>query len=236
MRLLTPRKPELRAPSRNLLYHDPDLGWVRAPEILDRRISLPGRPTKPIVTLGEIGIVVAKQHRPVYDERGRILRMELVWHSITHNGRNQYGAGAEANRVRGTGTGATVQAPAGPFNVHAISNLPTQSSTQANGDKSICSATQGVSTNEFTGNGLARVTGTATFANYTAPGAFSGQYTQVLSSGALTVSSGPVTAYGGALFDSTTVAGSVMDCEDAYAASAVLQTNDTLTQNWTVQD
>lgn len=225
--------PKLRAPSGNLLYFDPDLGWIRAPREWLRSFSLPGRPT---FYNPQTGVVVAKQHRPVYAPSGRIVRMELVWHSISHNGRNQYGAGAESNRVRGTGTGTGVQVPAGPFIVHAISNLSTQSATQAYTDRSIASASQSVTTNEFTGNGLARVSGTATFANFTGPGSFSAAYQQVLSSGALTVSGGPVTAYGGALFDSATVAGSIMDCEDAYSSSAVLQTGDTLTQNWTVQD
>lgn len=243
--------------SRNVLYRDRDLGNVPVPRPLLVARSLAGRPTRPLLGLAEVGIVVAKHHRPVWQgghmhdgrcwplgcevlraqaagRRVPIERMALLDYTISHNGRNQYGAGAQFNRTWNTATGANVQAPAGVFNVIGVSNNVNQGANQVYTDKSLTSASLGVSTNEFTTVGLSRVAGTSTYANYTAPTSFSAQATQVVTN-TFTVSGAGGSAYGSGLFDSTTVAGSVMIVEDSFTLASLIAA-DTLTVNWTINN
>jgi hypothetical protein len=87
----------------------------------------------------------------------------------------------------------------------------------------------GATTNEFTTLGLVRIAGTV--GTYTAPSSLGGTFSQVISK--LFTATGGATAKGSGLFDSTTASGSNLYVEDNHT-DAVLVTNDTLTESWTI--
>lgn len=92
------------APLSRTLYIDPDLGRIAIPAPLLRSRSLPGGPARPLYQPGEVGIFVTKQHRPVFDERGRLRRMQLIWADISHNERVDKGAVRQDVQMFGTAT------------------------------------------------------------------------------------------------------------------------------------
>jgi hypothetical protein len=229
----------MTAASLPILYHHPDLGAVRAPAALVRALaprSLPGLPVRQR-SLGEFGIFVATQKRPVWEGcehepgephdtlRCSLRRMELLWHSITHNERVDVGAAIQANRLFGT-PGTTAN---GVFTALAVANA-TFSKTKT--DLSIGSASGGATTNEFTGSGFARAA--ATVSTYTAPASLGGQFSQLLSK--LFTASGAGTAWGAAVFDSLTPAGSNLYVEDLFSSSAPFISGDTITVQATLSN
>ena len=208
-----------------VLYVHPELGRIWRPPALSRATSLPGSPTRR-PRPGEFGVLIATQHRPLYDEwTGAVRRMQLIWHSIAHNERVDAGAAIQANRVFGT-SGTTAN---GVFTAIAIASATL---TLTKTDKSLGSASQSVTTNEFTTIGLARATGTVS--TYTAPSSLGGAFSQLLTITMTATGSG--TALGSGVFDSTTVAGSNLYVEANSGSSAVLVSSDTLTTQWTVSD
>jgi len=213
-----------------ILYTDRDLGRIVVPDIFRRMVSFPGRPVRRAVNR-EIGIFVAKQHRPVLDEwTGRIARMQLLWASITHNERVDAGAQEQALQVfGGGGTPASPSATVYP-KVIAVANGTL---TKGKGDQSLGSASSGVTTNEFTTIGLSRAAAAALAGgDYTAPSTLGGTFSQVVKK--VFTASGGGTAYGGGVFDSLTVAGSILYVEDNFASTAVLVSSDTLTVTVTI--
>lgn len=194
----------------NALYRDPDLGDILLPRPFYRSLSLPGQPIRR-PSLKEIGVFVAKQFRPIFDDDGRLLRMEMIWHSITHNERVDAGAAIQANRVFGT-SGTTAN---GVFTALALAK--TTFTTKTKTDKSIGSSSQADTTNEWTTNGLARMVGTVS--TYTGPSSLGGQFTQLIT-GLWTATSTGGTAHGSAVFDSVTPAGSNMYVEDIFSTDA----------------
>jgi hypothetical protein len=221
---------------RPVLLQDPDLGRVFVPKGLRDLVSYPGRPCRPRYGPGEVGVVIGTQHRPEYDEdrHGNLIvrRMRLLWASVTHNERVDAGASQQAKQV--FGGGASPGAPSATVYPQAIA-VASASLTKSKGDLSLGSTTQGVTTNEFTTLGLARAAATAPVAaDYTAPGALGGQFTQVLRK--QFTATGTATAYGAGLFDSTTPAGSTLYLEDNFATSASLVANDTLTVTISIQN
>lgn len=206
-----------------LVTQDPYLGRVVLPPRWDRMISYPtgGRL---VSSLREVGIFFARQCRPIYGDDGRLLRMELVWSSLTHNERVNAGASEQAKQC--FGGGASPAAPSATVypSVIAVANATL---TKASTDQSLGSASSGVTTNEFTTLGLARAAITAPVAgDYTAPSTLGGQFTQNIAK--TFTATGSATAYGGGAFDSTTVAGSILYVEDNFSSNAVLVANDTL--------
>ncbi len=192
---------------------DPELGNLYLPA-LARAVSRPGRVTRR-ATDGEVGIFVAKQHRDG----------ELIWASVTHNERLDAGGAIQANRVFGT-TGTTAN---GVFTAVAVASATL---TKTKTDLSLGSATQGVTTNEFSTLGLARAAGTVS--TYTLPSTLGGTFSQLITR--LFTATGAATALGAGLFDSLTVAGSGLYVEDNFASSAVLAANDTLTCQITISN
>jgi hypothetical protein len=216
---------------RNLIYRDPDLGNIYTPPGFWRSKSYPGQPTRRIKP-GEVGIFVAVQKRPIYRDDGFLERMETLWWSITHNERVDAGADKQARQTFGAGASPAAPSATVYFSVMAIANATL---TKAKGDQSLGSTSSGVTTNEFTTLGLARVAATTPVGgDYTAPASLGAQFAQILRK--TFTATGSATALGGGLFDSTTVAGSILYAEDNYASSAVLVTNDTLTQTITVNN
>lgn len=206
----------------NVLYRHPDLGRIAIPKPLRTGISRPGAPVKPVLTLREIGIVVAVQKRRRYVD-GLLDGMDLLWHSITHNERVDVGAAIQANRVFGT-TGTTAN---GVLTVIACAT--TGFTTKTKTDLSIGSASTGVTTNEITGSGLARAAGTVS--TYTAPASLGATFAQLLTK--TFTATGAVTAHGSAVFDSATVATSNLFLEDTFTTDATLANTDTLQVSWT---
>lgn len=208
--------------SRPVLYTDADLGRIFVPRALTQLISLPGRATRRAVA-GEVGIFVAKQHRPRFNDAGQLTGMDLLWSSITHNERVDAGAAIQANRVFGT-AGTTAN---GVLTVVAVANGTL---TKAKTDLSLGSASANVTTNEFTTIGLSRAAGTVS--TYTAPASLGGTFSQLITK--VFTASGSGTAYGAGLFDQVTVSGSNLYVEDNFASTAVLVSSDTLTVSITI--
>lgn len=217
------------------LYHDPELGRIAVPTAAHRTIS---RPNAPVTRAhGEIGVFVAKQHRPrVIDcvERHGVLipiigGYDMVWASITHNERVDAGADKQARQTFGGGASPAAPSATAYFNVIALASATL---TKTKTDQSLGSASSGVTTNEFTTIGLARATATLIAGNYTAPSTLGGTFAQLISK--LFTASGNGTVFGAGIFDSTTVAASVLYVEDNFSSSAVMVSGDTLTVNATI--
>jgi hypothetical protein len=205
----------------------PQMGRVELP-FLTRAVSRPGRGVRPAVNLREVGICAAVARRPVWADgdpaSGVLLRMEEFWRSLTHNERVDVGAAIQFNLVFGT-SGTTA---VGVLTVIAVAT--TGFTTKTKTDLSIGSASANVTTNEFTGSGLARVAGTVS--TYTAPASLGATASQLLTK--LFTATAGATAHGSAVYDSATVSGSHLYVEDTFSSDAVLVTNDTLTVNWTI--
>lgn len=215
-----------------VLYVDNELGRIWTPPDALKLISFPGRPVRRLVAPGEIGVFVAKQHRPEFDDRGIIRAMRLLWYSITHNERVD--AGAQEQAVQCFGGGGSPASPSATVYPKAIA-IANASLTKAKGDQSLGSTSSGVTTNEFTAIGLSRVAATTPVGgDYTAPGSLGGTFSQVLKK--TMTASGSGTAYGAGVFDSTTVAGSILYVEDNYGSTAVLVSGDTLATTVTISN
>jgi hypothetical protein len=206
----------------NVLYRHPDLGRIAVPKPLLEGVSRPGAPTKPRLTLREIGIVVATQKRPKVVD-GMLRGYELLWHSITHNERVDVGAAIEANLLFATAGTTAVGV------ITAVAVATTGFTTKTKTDLSIGVITASATTNEFTTLGLARAAGTVS--TYTAPASLGATFSQLITK--TFTASGGATAHGAALFDSTTVAGSHLFVEDIFASDAVLVNADTVAVQWT---
>lgn len=224
----------------------PDLGRLYIPQ---PSISLPGARTHQ--KFG--GVVIATQRRPQWAMKGlfklpdvehpwpnskavvdrlldsyrehfdpREFRTEVVWTSITHNERVNDGGGHNTNRIFGT-----VGTSNGVGNVIAIAT--TGFTTKTATDSSIGADAASGTTNEFTTIGLSRAVGTVQ--NYVAATTLNGTYaTDIVK---LFTASGGGTAHGTGLFDSTTVAGSILLAEDIFGSDAIVASGDTLTVTWT---
>lgn len=212
-------------------------------------ISIPGRPTMPRFA----GVVVAEHRKPKWSLQGllalpeirnpfpssravveeqlrpyrkeldpRLFDMELVMVSITPNERVNDGGGHNVNRIFGT-----VGASNGVGNIVAVAT--TGFTTKTATDSSIGVNAADLTTNEFTTVGLSRAAGTVQ--NYVAATTLNGTYAvDVVKT---FTASGSGTAHGAALFDSATVVGSILLCEDIFGADAVMVSGDTLTVTWT---
>jgi hypothetical protein len=208
---------------QHILYTDPDLGRIFVPPALTKLISLPNRPVKRAV--GEVGIFVAKQRRPVFREDGKLLRYMTLWASITHNERVDAGAQYQAQQCFAGGGSPAAPSATVYFNVLAIATSGFTTKTKT--DQSIGSASSGATTNEFTTIGLSRATATAPISgDYTAPSTLGGTFSQVIKK--TFTASGSGTAHGAAVLNSTTVAGSILYVEDIFSSDAVLVSGDTL--------
>lgn len=206
---------------------DQELGRIWIPA-LARACSLPGHRTRRAVD-GEFGIVVMKHHRPVRDAAGRIVRYELLAKDYTHNERVDAGASYQSRQVHGGGASPAAPSATAYFNVIAVASATL---TKTKTDQSLGSASSGVTTNEFTGSGLARATADSPVGgDYTAPSSLGGTFTQTIRKTFTATAS--VTAKGAGVFNSTTVAGSILYVEDNFT-DAVLLANDTLTVTWTI--
>lgn len=209
---------------------DRDLGRITIPA-LARAVSLPGRRIRRAVE-GQIGIVVAKQRRPRYGPGGLLLGYETVWASVSHNERVDAGASYQSRQVHGGGASPAAPSASAYFNVIAVANAAL---TKAKGDQSLGSTSSGVTTNEFTGSGLARATADSPVGgDYTAPSTLGGQFAQVIKK--TFTASGSVTGKGAGVFNSTTVAASILYVEDNFSSDAVLVSGDTLTVTWTINN
>lgn len=224
----------------------PDLGRLYIPK---PSISLPGGVTHPRFA----GVVFATQRRPQWSLRElfklpeiehpfpngteavkrlldsyrdhfdpKLFQTELIWTSVTHNERVNDGGGHNANRIFGT-----VGSSNGVGSVVAVAT--TGFTTKTATDSSIGADAASGTTNEFTTIGLSRATGTVQ--NYVAATALNGTYAADIVK--LFTASGSGTAHGSALFDSTTVSGSIMLCEDIFGSDSVMVSGDTLTITWT---
>lgn len=203
--------------ARSVYTRDPELGRIWVPSDLLKLVSLPGKATRRAVQ-GEVGIFIAKQHRPVYDEDGVLRRMQLLWASITHNERVDKGAEKQDDQCFENASAT------GEFVAVAVANATL---TKTKTDLSLGSASADVTTNEFTGTGLARAAGS--LSTYTAPSSLGGVFTRRIQK--VFTATGNATGKGAGLFDSTTVAGSNLYVEDNFSSDAVLVNNDTLTVN-----
>jgi hypothetical protein len=225
----------------------PELGRIFLP---NPSISLPDGVTKPKFA----GVVIATQRRPLWSIKGAIpalpsierpwpsarqvvdsllepfrglvdpnlFNTQVLWASVTHNERVNDGGGHNASRIFGT-----VGSANGVGNVVAVATTGFTAKTAT--DSSIGVDAGGQTTNEFTTIGLSRAVGTVQ--NYVAASTLNGTYaTDIVKT---FTASGGGTAHGSALFDSTTVAGSIMLCEDIFSSDAVLVSADTLAITWT---
>jgi hypothetical protein len=209
---------------------DRDLGTIRI-TALDRLISLPNRPTRRAVQ-GEFGVFVAKVLRPQYRPDGLLLRYLPIWASVSHNERTDSGALYQAQQVFAGGSGPATPSATVYFNVLAIASGTL---TKAKGDQSLGSASSGVTTNEYTTIGLTRVTATTPVGgDYTAPSTLGGTFSQVIKK--TFTASGSGTAYGAGVFNSTTVAGSILYVEDNFSSTAVMVSGDTLAITVTISN
>lgn len=214
--------------ARRTVFVHPTLGRIAFPRDLLRTISLPGQPTRRMANT-PLTIVVAEVRRPRRRDDGTIIDYQTVWHSITHNDR--VNAGGEQLDFLVFGRAPTVSATnKGVFINIAIGT--TGFTAKATTDLSIASATAGVTTNEFTGGGLARAAGA--LGTYTAETALNGQMTQTITKSF--TSTATQTANGIALFDSLTVAGSNMFMEDLFAPAATLANADVMNTTVTASD
>lgn len=224
----------------------PDLGRIFIPK---PSLSIPGSPTRPKFA----GVVIASQRRPKWSLRGllalpeiekpypsadrvvrellrerlpdidpALLQTEVIWTSVTHNERVNDGGGHNANRLFGT-----VGASNGVGNVVAVATTGFTAKTAT--DSSIGVNAADLTTNEFTTIGFSRAVGTVQ--NYVAATTLNGTYAADIYK--LFTASGGGTAHGSALFDSTTVAGSIMLCEDIFSSDAIVISGDTVAVTWT---
>ena len=218
-----------------VLTRNPDLGRVFVPEELKRLISLPDNPVRrDAFRGGEVGIFVAVHKRRMLFDRGGaepiikyrpedLLGVPTWWEtlmvSITHNERVDAGAQEQKNLVFATGTAA-------------FKNLAIASGTltKAKTDQSLGSSSSGVTTNEYTTIGLSRAAGTVQ--NYVAPSSLGGTFS--IDVNKLFTASGGGTAYGAGIFNSTTVASSILYVEDNFVSTAVLVSGDTLNVTATI--
>lgn len=207
----------------NTLYIDPHLGRLHIPPALLTGVSRPGAPTKPKLTLPEVGIFVAKLFRPVIRDDGKVVGQQLVWHSTSFNERVDAGAAIQANRVFGT-SGTTAN---GVFTAVAVGSA---NFSKTKTDLSIGTASANSTANEFTTSGLSRATGTVS--TYTPPSSLGGIFSQLITK-TFNVSGGG-TAYGAALFDSTTVSGSNLYVEDLFSSAATVANGETLAVQITI--
>ena len=221
---------------------DRDLGRITLPA-LSRLISLPGAPVRRAVR-GEFGVFVAKVKRPrILDHVEQIVNgvrtlvpiiggYDTVWASVSHNERVDAGAAYQARQVFAGGSSPAAPSATVYFNVLAVANA---SLTKAKGDQSLGSTSSGVTTNEFTASGLSRATAdTPVGGDYTAPSTLGGTFSQVVKK--TFTATGSVTAQGAGVFNSTTVAGSILYVEDNFSSSAALVNNDTLTVTATISN
>lgn len=208
-----------------MILHDKHLGRIYLPG-LDTSISLPGRGVRKMYT-GEQGIFVASQQRLIWGDNGP--RLLTIWDSVTHNERVDAGADKQSRQVHGGGASPAAPSATAYFNVVAVASATL---TKAKGDQSLGTTSASVTTNEFTTIGLSRATATLGGGNYTAPSTLGATFSQVISK-AFTAS-GSGTAYGAGIFDSTTVAGSILYVEDNFSSTAVLVSGDTLTVTVTI--
>lgn len=211
--------------TERVLFVHPELGRIRVPQEWVRGFSAPGRPTRRPAP-GEFGLFVATQKRPVWrelEEDGRRLleKLELIWHSITHNERVDQGALRQDVAL----FGSTAMA----FTAVAVASA---SLTKTKTDLSLGSASASVTTNEFTTIGLSRAAGS--LSTYTAPASLGAQFSRLITK--TFTASGSGTAHGAGLFDSTTVSGSNLYVEDNFSSTAVLVSSDTLTVNATISN
>jgi hypothetical protein len=206
---------------------DAHLGNLYLPALSRNTIYPDGRMRSAI---REVGIFVAKQRRPVFDDAGQLVRYETIWASVTHNERVDAGASQQAKQVFGGGSSpAAPSATVYPLAI-AVANATL---TKAKTDLSLGSITVSVTTNEFTTLGLARVAAQAIVGgDYTAPSTLGGTFSQNLKK--TFTASGNATATGGGVFDSATVASSTLYVEDNFASNAVLVNADTLTVTVTI--
>ena len=204
-----------------VLYQHPDLGQIYVPEILKRKISLPGRPTRGLYRPGEVGIFVASQKRPKFDSDGNLIGFETIWASITHNERVDRGALIQDVQVFGSAST--------PFINVAVASA---SLTVAAGDESLGSVTPDVTTNEFTTIGLERAAGS--LGAYVAPAGLGLTFDRTITK--TFTASGGGTAQGAGLFDDVVVSGSFLYVEDNFGSTAVLVTDDTLQVDVTISN
>lgn len=209
---------------------DRDLGRIVIPG-LSKFISFPNRPARRAIQ-GEFGIFVAKLLRPRYRSDGQILGYVPAWASVTHNERVDAGALYQAQQCFAGGSGPASPSATVYFNVLAIANGTL---TKAKGDQSLGSTSSGVTTNEYTTIGLSRVTATSPVSgDYTAPSTLGGTFSQVVKK--TFTASGGGTAYGAGVFNSTTVAGSILYVEDNFSSTAVMVSGDTLAVTVTISN
>jgi hypothetical protein len=205
---------------------DRDLGRVKIPA-LDKLISVAGRPVRRMSD-GEMGIVIAKQHRPIMRD-GLVIGFDLLWHDVSANERVDAGAAFQA--VQCFGGSGTPAAPSATAYARAIA-VASASLTRTKTDQSLGSASSGVTTNEYTTIGLSRANATPTGGQYTLPASLGATFAQQLSY--VFTASGSGTAYGSGVFNSATPAGSILYVEDNFSSNAVLVASDTLTVTWTI--
>lgn len=215
---------------QNVLYIDSDLGRIATPKIFSQLVSYPGKAVRRAVN-GEVGIFVAKQLRPIFED-GKLVRMQTIWASVTHNERVDAGASYQARQVFAGGGSPAAPSATVYFNVMAVASA---SLTKAKGDQSLGSTSSGVTTNEFTTIGLSRATADSPVGgDYTAPSTLGGTFSQVVKK--TFTASGSGTATGAGVFNSTTVAGSILYVEENFSSSAVLVSADTLTVTVTISN
>jgi len=211
-----------------VLYTHPLLGRIFRPASWDAMRIYPGG-RKATRQPGEFGLVVAVQRRPVM-EAGQILRWDTLWVDLSCNERVDSGANRQALQIFGGG------ASPGAVNTNQFKIIAVASAalTKSKANLSLGSTSAGVTTNEFTTLGLARAAATVITGNYTAPATNGAQFSQLVQY--TYTATGAATAYGAGLFDSATVAGSVLYAEDNFSSNAVLATNDTLRVDWTISN
>jgi hypothetical protein len=146
------------------------------------------------------------------------------WVSVTHNERVNDGHSIQTNRCFGT-VGVTAN---GVFSAVAVANATL---TKTATDSSLGTNAGDLTTNEFTTVGLSRATGTV--GGFVAASALDGTGSNTVVKD-FTVTGAGGTAVGSGLFDSTTVVGSFLYCEDNFSSSAVLVATDHLIVTWTV--
>jgi len=211
--------------------YDRELGLIRLPG-LARAMSFRGGPVRPVAR-GEYGIVLAKQHRARVNADGLVTGLDLVWHDVSWNERVDAGAQYQAQQCFAGGGSPAAPSATVYFNVIAVAT--TGFTAKAKGDQSIGSASSGVTTNEFTTLGLSRATATSPVGgDYTAPSSLGAVFSQVVKK--TFTASGGATAHGAAVFNSTTVAGSILYVEDTFGSDAVMVNGDTLAITWTISN
>jgi hypothetical protein len=217
--------------SRPYLYRSADLGRIFVPPIFSQSLSLPGRPVKARRTLREVGICEMVHKRPI-TRFGKLI-YEIGTISITHNERVD--AGAQEQAVQCFGGGGTPASPSATIYPKVIAIATAGFTTKTKTDQSIGVITSGVTTNEFTTIGLSRVAATTPIGgDYTAPASLGAVFSQLIKK-TFTFTGGG-TAHGSAVFDSATVAGSILYVEDQFSSDAIGITNDTLAITWTISN